>query len=76
MKIYQNAVHSQIDYCPNFLIVSIQIFFFQSFEKNMMLTCAQIKEAVPNTVEYAKGDPEKIGHSVGNLFYCKIFLQK
>ena len=40
----------------------------------MMLTCAQIKEAVPNTVEYAKGDSEKIGHSVRNLFYCKIFL--
>lgn len=34
----------------------------------MMLMCVQIKEAVPNTVEYAKSAPEKIGHSVGNLF--------
>ena len=34
----------------------------------MMLTCAQLEEAVPHTVEYAKGSPEKIGHSVSSDF--------
>ena len=30
----------------------------------MMLTCAQLQESVPNTVEYAKCSPERIGHAV------------
>ena len=29
-----------------------------------MLTCAQLQESVPDTVDHAKGAPEKIGHSV------------
>ncbi|XP_057316525.1 talin-2-like isoform X2 [Hydractinia symbiolongicarpus] len=39
----------------------------KGFEEKMMLTCAQLQEAIPNTVEYAKGAPEKIGHSVIKL---------
>ena len=49
----------------------IEIYHFQNdlsqgFEEKMMLTCAQLQEAVPNTVEYAKGAPEQIGHSVSD----------
>lgn len=40
---------------------------FQGFEEKMMLTCQQIKEAVPPTAEYAKGSPEKIGHAVSTI---------
>ncbi|XP_047132289.1 talin-2 isoform X2 [Hydra vulgaris] len=36
----------------------------KGFEEKMMLTSAQLGEAVPQTVEYAKGSPENIGHSV------------
>ena len=34
-----------------------------------MLTSTQLTEAVPQTVEYAKGSPENIGHSVCVLLY-------
>lgn len=36
-----------------------------------MLTCAQLQESVPDTVDYAKGAPEKIGHSVGPKRICR-----
>ena len=39
-------------------------FLFQGLEEKMMLTCAQLQECVPNTVEYAKCAPERIGHAV------------
>uniref|UniRef100_A0A7M5V5A6 Talin n=1 Tax=Clytia hemisphaerica TaxID=252671 RepID=A0A7M5V5A6_9CNID len=39
----------------------------KGLEEKMMLTCDQLKESVPNTVEYAKGSPERIGHAVITL---------
>ena len=38
-----------------------------------MLTCDQIREVTPFTVEYAKGAPEKIGHSVSVLVDISYF---
>lgn len=38
-----------------------------------MFMCVQIKEAVPNTVEYAKSAPEKIGHLVGIWNLVNLF---
>ena len=40
--------------------------FRQGLEEKMMLTCAQLQEAVPNTVEFAKTSPENIGHAVSS----------
>ena len=42
---------------------------FQEFEEKLMLTCAQLQESVPDTVDHAKGAPEKIGHSVGYIIF-------
>jgi len=39
-----------------------------------MLTCAQLQESVPDTVDHAKGAPEKIGHSVSQVVAMKYFI--
>ncbi|XP_066931569.1 talin-2-like isoform X1 [Clytia hemisphaerica] len=39
----------------------------KEFEEKLMLICAQLQESVPDTVDHAKGAPEKIGHSVIKL---------
>ena len=40
----------------------------------MMLTCTQLQESVPNTVEYAKSSPEHIGHAVSAAIIPLFFI--
>ena len=53
-------------------------FHYQGLEEKMMLTCTQLQESVPNTVEYAKSSPEHIGHAVSaglnNSLFKNLFL--
>ena len=47
---------------------------FQGLEEKMMLTCTQLQDSVPNTVEYAKSSPERIGHAV-SVAIISIFFR-
>jgi len=58
----------------NVLLIYLQFLLLQGLEEKMMLTCAQLQECVPNTVEYAKCAPERIGHTVSiAAFFCCFF---
>ena len=46
---------------------------FQGLEEKMMLTCTQLQDSVPNTVEYAKSSPERIGHAVSVAIIPYLF---